>query len=154
MATTSNVTILYGDHDQINKFHAPIASGTVAAPGDLMRFVSSALLVMAQLTDADTFTGVSLDISKDGDTEDVNVLRRGIVNIGCTSAAYTPGLAVGWAAGANGTAWSLVTVTAGAHGIMWANEYTGTVTDLDCAFDAFVAGGVTAGTGLWDRLAV
>jgi hypothetical protein len=155
MATVSNVYVLYGTEDQLNKFHAPVTAATTYAPGDLVMFSSTVLAIMAAESDFATFTGVSLDLSRAGDDADLNVLRRGIVNLkaGVSSATYTPGLAIKYVSGANGTDWVLAAATGGRSGIMWSNEYAATVTSLDAVFDAYVAGGVAAGEGLWDRLA-
>jgi hypothetical protein len=155
MADVSNVLIKYGVEDQYNKFHMPVASGTVVAPGDLVLFTTTAATVLAAAADCATFTGVSCDLSRSGDVEPIAVLRRGIVGIPVSAATYTPGLAVTWAAGANGTNWELVGVSTGALGIMWANCYkvVASVSAIDCVFDAFKVGGVAAGEGLWDKLA-
>lgn len=155
MATTSNVRFLHGMDDQLNKIHVPVASATVLAPGDLVEYESGAITVVDGASDNVTFIGASMDISRNGDTAYVNVLARGRINIGCTSATSVIGKAMKYAAGANGTAWSVVAATSGADGIMWSLEYNGSaVTDLDCHFDSFLVGAaIGSGNGLWEGFA-
>lgn len=155
MATTSNVRFLYGDSDQLNKLHFPVATATVLAPGDLVEYESGAITVIDGASDNTTFTGCSLDISRNGDTAMVNVLLRGRINITCVSATSAIGDAFKYYAGANGTDWSVTAATAGADGIMWALEYNASaVTDLDCHFDVFLIGaGIGGGAGTWEGFA-
>lgn len=155
MATTSNVRVLHGDADPLNKLHFEIASATVVAPGDLMEYESGAVTVVDAAGDNVTFVGVSLDLSRNGDTAPLNVLMRGRVNIGCTSATSVVGKAMKYATGANGTDWVLEAATSGADGIMWSLKYNASaVTSLDCHFDAFLIGaGIGSGSGVWEGFA-
>jgi len=155
MATTSNVRFLYGEDDQLNKLHFPVASATVLAPGDLVEYESGAITVVDEAGDNTTFVGCSLDMSRNGDTAMVNVLLRGRVNIGIDSATTAVGTAMKYSSGANGTAWKLTAAASGADGIMWSLEYNASaVTVLDCAYDAFAIGaGIGSGAGVFNGFA-
>jgi hypothetical protein len=155
MATTSNVTILYGEDDALNKLHMPIASATVIARGDLMEYESGAVTVVDAAGDNVTFVGVSLDLSRNGDTDDVNILLRGKLNLTVASATYAIGKALKYSSGANGTDWVLTGATSGADGIAWSAQYKGSsVTNLDVFFDSFLVGaGIGSGSGVWEGFA-
>lgn len=153
MATTSNVRIKYGTEDELNKLHCPVASATVLAPGDLLLYSTGAVSCVTADTDQVTFIGASLDISRNGDTAMVNVLLKGILNVGVTSAAYVVGEALGYVSGANGTDWTLASVSSGAKGIAHSLQVK-TDDELDVIIDTFlISTSIGSGSGLWEAFA-
>ena len=153
MATTSNVSVKHGTSDPLNKLHVPVASATVLAPGDFLLYSAGAVTCVTASTDNETFIGVSLDLSRNGDTAMVNVLLRGILNVGVTSAAYVVGEALTYAAGANGTDWTFASVSAGADGMVHSLQVK-TDTVLDVILDTFLIGAsLGGGSGVWEGFA-
>jgi len=155
MATTSNVKILYGEDDQLNKLHIGVASGTVLARGDFLKYSTGAVTAVAASTDNEAFIGVSLDLSRSGDTADVNVLLKGRLNVGVTSATYVVGEALTYATGANGTDWTFASVSSGADGMIFSLQYKASaVTVLDVHINSFLIGtSLGGGSGVWEGFA-
>jgi len=152
----SNVSILHGESDPLNKLVYDVSTSTAIGRGDLLKESSNVATVVTAVGDNDSFIGVSLDSHSTVKTANkLNVLLRGRVNIGCASATYSRGDALKYNAGANDTAWSLTAASSGQDGIMWSIEYAASaVTDLDCAFDAFLVGaGIGSGSGHWEGFA-
>lgn len=153
MATTSNVIIKHGQDDALNKLHCPVASATVLAPGDFLLYSAGEVACISASTDNETLIGVSLDISRNGDTAKVNVLLKGILNVGVTSAAYVVGEALGYSAGANGTDWTFASVSSGADGMVHSLQVK-TDTVLDVIIDTMLIGtSLGSGSGLWEGFA-
>lgn len=153
MATTSNVLIKNGADDELNKLHCPVDTATVLAPGDFLLYATGAVSCITASTDNETFIGVSLDISRTGDTAMVNVLLKGILNVGVTSAAYVVGEALVYSSGANGTAWTFASVSSGTDAIVHSLQVK-TDTVLDVIIDSFLIGAsLGGGAGVWEGFA-
>lgn len=153
MAVTSNVVIKHGADDELNKLHCPVASATVLARGDFLLYSAGEVACVSASTDNEAFIGVSLDLSRAGDTAKVNVLLKGILNVGVSSAAYVVGEALGYVSGANGTAWTFASVSSGADGFVHSLQVK-TDTVLDVIMDTFLIGtSLGGGSGLWEGFA-
>jgi len=159
MATTSNVRILHGGEDELSRVNYPVTiatSGTFAR-GDLMTFETSTLKLVDNSNDNTVFVGVSNEYKESGDnyTANATVLNRCIIKIGCTSATYGIHNALKYAAGANGTDWSVVVASSGADGIMWSLQYAASaITTINALIDVRLIGtALGSGTGIWEGFA-
>jgi hypothetical protein len=154
-SVVSNVEIYEGNQDGLNKLHIPIATAVTVAPGDLIKTDGTTATVMTAASDNASFIGLSLDVSKNGDTIPINVLLRGRAIIGCTSSTYAIGEALAWATGANGTDWTVAAVTSGADGTFFSLEYKASaVTTLKVQWDSFLIGAsIGGGAGRWEGFA-
>lgn len=159
MANTSNVRILYGENgagDPLNLVHIPILTATVIANGDLIKYVNTAggAVAVGANTDNVYFRGVSLDCSRSGETDPIQVLLRGRCTITVSSADYELGDALTYSAGANGTDWVLAAVSSGAKGMFWSMEYKASATSLTVQWDSFLIGtSIGSGSGPWESFA-
>lgn len=122
MAKTSNITILqYGDN-KIDIWNLPKSSAAdVFAKGDLCETDGSDAVQVVDSAENPTFLGISEVGSQAGDTENIVMLLKCIFK-GTMAAAQagSPGRAVLWAAGANGTNWTFT--DGAAEGIAWSLE--------------------------------
>ncbi len=155
MANSSNVHITYGDSplNPLDALHYDIATATVIARGDLIKYSSGATGVQAVAanTDNTTFRGLSLDYSASGETYKVQVLHRGRCEVTVTSATYEIGDALTYSSGANGTDWALVGVTTGAKGMFWSLEYKASAaTTLEVQWDSYLIGISIGSSGPWE----
>jgi hypothetical protein len=155
MATTSNVSILHGEDNELNKLHVPVGTATVLARGDLIIYSGGAGIAMTANTDNTAFMGACLDLSRNGDTDDINVLLKGRLNITVSSSTYAIGEALTYNAGANGTAWVLAAVSSGAKGVAFSLQYkAANVTSLDVQINSFLVGiSIGSGSGFWEGFA-
>lgn len=154
-STVSNNEIYAGTDNALNMLHFGVASATTLAPGDLVKCATGAVTCVSASSDNTAFVGLSLDVSENGETADVNVLLRGRATCGVDSATFTLGEALTYSSGANGTDWKLAAVSSGADGLFWALQYkSSAVTTLKVQWDSFMIGAsLGSGAGLWEGFA-
>ena len=116
MAVKSNVTIL--NVDPLGIVKVKVASGVVFAEGDLTDFDGTDLA--AHGGDNSTFLGVALEGSESGDTHQISVATRCIIEALITTNAGVLGDAFKYSAGSNGVNWVLDKATS--EGIAWVYE--------------------------------
>jgi hypothetical protein len=154
MAETSNVKFIYIPDNGYDLEHFTIASATVLAPGDLTEITSGAAVAVNAASDVDTFGGLCLDYSANGQTTQVQVALKGVCQITCASDGYGIGQGLKYSAGANGTDWVVTGATTGEDAIMKSRTYSASdVTTLEADWDAHVVGIATPGAGLFEASA-
>ncbi len=116
MAVKSNVTILNVDPLGIVKVN--VGSADVFAEGDLVDFDGTNL--DAHAGDNSTFLGVAMEGSQTGDTHQVSVATKCIIEALITTNAGVLGDAFKYSAGSNGVNWVLDKATS--EGIAWVFE--------------------------------
>lgn len=123
MATTSNITILHYGDNKIDKWRIPKATSTdVFAKGDLLEENASEKAKIVDAANNEVFLGVSDVGSANGDTEDMVINLKCIIN-GTMASGQTATItdnAVKYSAGANGTNWTFTNDQT--KGIAWALE--------------------------------
>jgi len=150
MAEKSNIVKVYGDDSPFGSIFLTVGSSTVLAPMDLVKRSSGAAVAQTAGNIAD-FVGPSNDLSRNGDTENMQIYLRCICTCQVTSATYIIGQSLVSSAGANGTAWNLADATSGENGIAWSREYkSSSVTTLEVLFDAYLTGNAVADKGLFN----
>lgn len=153
-SVNSNITILA--YDAMTLVDVPIASATAVGVGDLIKPVSGLAVVFAAVADSDTFLGLSLHASENGDTQPITVAIRGKASLTLASAAtLNIGDGLIYSAGANDTNWTFAAdLGSGVDIITWAAQQQDTsgTGPFKAFWDSFHSVGArAAGAGLWDK---
>ena len=117
----SGVLIVAYDEGALDRASLPVASATVIRKGDLISLESNKAVLLDDATEDATFAGISESESASGETDDITVLRRCIVEITVGSATYDYGNGLKYNAGDADNAYDFV-ADAGADTIMWIHK--------------------------------
>jgi hypothetical protein len=102
-------------YGETNPIVLPVASATVIEIGDLVyvdtgmvkaagALTFGASLAATQETFHDTFAGVAMQQSRNGDSQDIRVATTGVFEFACASATFEVGVRIGVDKNAGGTA--------------------------------------------------
>lgn len=122
------VVLLEGDGKTDRSLYR-VKSSTVITVGDLVYASNSYVYKATQATLDAKFAGVALDSSASGDTDDVVVLKKGVVEVDATTATYHAGLGLA-IAGTNSVA-----DDGGANTIGWVHQYKAGASRIAMEFD-------------------
>lgn len=106
---------LLGDQ-KLDRVSVPVASATEIDQYDLISLESNLAVKMDAEAEDATFLGVSESQSKNGETDNISVLRKGVFEVNAEAATYT----IGQALMLNNTNQTLEAATA--NSIAWAYE--------------------------------
>lgn len=84
------VVVQYGD-GRTDRVQVPIASATEIEKGDLISYESNKAVLVDAVTEDDTFAGIAETTSENGDTDDLVVITKCVLDIDVTSGTYTLG---------------------------------------------------------------
>ena len=120
MAASSNIKVLTNEYHLLHVIQYPKKASEVLAYGDLLEENGSGAEAVDSAAN-NVFIGVCLTGRLAGDSRDIAVMMRGVINIQMAAGQSANfGNAIKYSAGANGTAWTFAKATA--EGIVWALE--------------------------------
>lgn len=86
-----NVKILYKDESPFYTIYLPVGSTDTISPGDLVYYDDTDLELFDTVTQDTGFAGVANGKSLSGETDEIQVFMKAIVNSALTSGTYTFG---------------------------------------------------------------
>ena len=121
------------NYESTDNIRAPITSTQTIEAGDLAKISASGYVYPVDAATNDlTFAGIALDTSTDGDTQQIAISPKCMVEIDVTSAAYTFGVGLLW------TSDNTLEDDGGANTLAWVGEtQTSAVTRLKVYIDTF-----------------